>query len=60
MGTGEFVELVGLVGAVTRYYNSAALNQEAGAVALIMFSLCAAGAVIGMLWRWHQEHKGKR
>lgn len=57
---GEFVELAGLVGAVTRYYNSAALNQEAGAVALIMLSLCAAGAVIGLLWKWRRDTSGKR
>lgn len=60
MGMGEFVEMAGLVGAVTRYYNSAALNQEAGAVALIMLSLCAAGTVIGLLWKWYQERRDKR
>ena len=60
MGSGEFVELAGLVGAVTRYYNSAALNQEAGAVALIVLSLCAVGVVIALLWTWRQERRGKK
>lgn len=54
----EFVGLAGVAGAVTRYYNSAALQQGAEAVALITLSLCMAVAVVGLLWKWRRERKG--
>lgn len=57
MAMVEFIDMAGLTGAATRYFNSAALQKDAGSVLLITLSLCAAGAVIGLLWKWRQEGK---